>query len=84
MPVAQAIGLVAASCTTLAFLPQVVRSWRTRHTRDISLAMSVVMTTGIALWLVYGWMIGDVPLILANTVTLVFSATLLVLKLRHG
>ena len=78
------IGLAAAFCTTIAFLPQVIKTWRTRSTGDISLAMFLVFTSGIFLWLVYGLIIGDVPLIAANGITLVLSGTILYFKLRHG
>ena len=71
------IGLVAAFCTTIAFLPQVVKTWRTRSTKDISLWMFLVFTTGIFLWLVYGVIIRDVPLIAANGITFVLSGTIL-------
>jgi MtN3 and saliva related transmembrane protein len=77
-------GVVAGVLTTVAFLPQVIRTWRTRSTGDISLVMFVTYVTGIALWLVYGLMIRDVPLIASNAVTLVLSGTILLLKLRHG
>jgi MtN3 and saliva related transmembrane protein len=78
------IGLLAAFCTTIAFLPQVIRSWRTRSTADLSLSMFLIFTTGIALWLVYGLFMHDLPLIAANGVTLVLSGTILWFKLRHG
>ncbi len=78
------IGLAAAFCTTVAFLPQVIKTWRTRSTKDISLVMFLVFTTGIFLWLVYGVLLRDMPLIVANGTTFVLSATILYLKLRHG
>lgn len=78
------VGFAAATLTTLAFVPQVVRSWRTRVTRDVSLGMFLVMTTGIALWLAYGTLIADWPLIVANGVGFLLSLTVLILKLRHG
>jgi MtN3 and saliva related transmembrane protein len=78
------IGLFAAFCTTLAYAPQAIKTWRTRQTRDISLGMFVLMVTGVVFWLIYGLLIGDLPLILANLVTLSLSGTILVLKLRHG
>jgi MtN3 and saliva related transmembrane protein len=78
------IGLVAAFCTTIAFLPQVIQTWRTRSTKDISLAMFLVFTTGIFLWLVYGVVLHDVPLIAANGTTFVLSGTILYFKFRHG
>lgn len=78
------IGLAAAFCTTIAFLPQVIQTWRTRSTKDISLAMFLVFTTGIFLWLVYGVILRDVPLIAANGITFVLSGTILYFKFRHG
>jgi MtN3 and saliva related transmembrane protein len=77
------IGLVAATLTTVAFVPQVVRAWRTRSTRDISLPMFLVLAAGITLWLIYGAMIRDLPLILANLVTLVLVLMILFFKLRY-
>lgn len=78
------IGLLAACCTTLAYAPQAIKTWRTRSTRDISLGMFSLMVAGIVLWLVYGVLIADLPLILANLVTLALAGTILALKLRHG
>lgn len=78
------IGLAAAFCTTIAVLPQVMRAWRTRSTTDLSLSMFLVFTTGIFLWLVYGPILHDVPLIAANGTTFVLSGTILYLKQRHG
>ena len=84
MTLTMLLGFAAAALTTLAFVPQVVRSWRTRVTRDVSLGMFLVMTTGIALWLAYGALIGDWPLIVANGVGFLLSLTVLILKIRHG
>jgi MtN3 and saliva related transmembrane protein len=78
------IGLLAAFCTTLAYAPQAIKTWRTRSTADISLGMFSLMVVGIVFWLIYGVLIADLPLILANLVTLALAGTILVLKLRHG
>jgi len=78
------IGFVAGTCTTLAFLPQVIRTWRTRSTEDISLGMFSLMVFGIALWLFYGIVIGDWPLIVADGISLCFAATILWMKVRFG
>jgi MtN3 and saliva related transmembrane protein len=78
-----AIGYAAAIFTTVAFVPQVIKSWRTRSTGDLSSTMLVVFTAGIILWLIYGLAIGSMPVILANAITLVLSATLVMLKLRR-
>ena len=78
------MGLLAAFCSTAAFLPQVVKTWRTRSTKDISIVMFMVLVIGILLWLAYGIMIQDIPLIVANSVTLLFAGTILFFKLKHG
>lgn len=78
------IGMIAGTLTTIAFVPQVWRVWKTRSTSDISLGMYLVFTTGVGFWLAYGLMLGAWPIILANTVTLALTGTVLALKLRHG
>jgi MtN3 and saliva related transmembrane protein len=77
------LGLIAGTCTTAAFLPQLVKIWKSRSTRDISLLMYVVISTGILLWLIYGIIIDSVPVIAANAVTLVIAAMILILKIRY-
>ncbi|MBV5326012.1 MAG: SemiSWEET family sugar transporter [Chlorobium sp.] len=78
------IGLVAATCTTCSFLPQVIKILRTKRTKDVSLLMYTILTTGLFLWLIYGFILKDLPLILANTVSFTLSMCVLVLKVRHG
>ncbi len=78
------IGLVAATATTTALFPQVFKSWRTKQTGDLSLLMYVLLGSGAFLWLVYGAIISDLPLILANAVSLVAVASMLFLKIRYG
>lgn len=78
------MGLLAGMCTTAAFLPQVVKIFRTRKTEDISLGMYIILTIGILLWILYGWLNGDVPLMLANGITFILASSILVMKLRHG
>lgn len=78
------IGIAAAILTTAAYAPQAYQAWRTRSTRDVSLPMFLMMVTGITLWLIYGLMIGDLPLILANAVTLLLAGAILVAKLRFS
>ena len=77
-----ALGLVAGCLTTAAFVPQVVQVVRSRSARDVSLATFALFSAGVALWLVYGVVLGAVPVILANAVTLVLSVAILVCKLR--
>jgi len=78
------VGLGAATLTTVAFVPQVWRSLKTHDTRGISLSMYAVFTSGVALWLAYGVLLGDLPIILANIVTLALASIVLVLKIRYG
>ena len=78
------VGYLAGTCTTVAFLPQVIRTWRTRSTQDISLGMFSLMVFGIALWLYYGVVMGDWPLIIADGISLILAAIILILKLRFG
>lgn len=84
MAVLDYTGYVAALCTTSAYVPQVLRVYRTRSTKDISLKMFLVLVTGLCLWLVYGLWRGEMPLIGANSVTLMLASTILYFKLRHG
>jgi len=78
------LGFAAATLTTGAFVPQAVKTIKSRNTSDISLAMYVIITIGIVLWLLYGLRIGSWPMIFANTISLGLSATILGLKLRYG
>jgi MtN3 and saliva related transmembrane protein len=81
---ATSIGLLAAVCTTTSFVPQVVKAWRSRSTRDVSAGMFALQVTGNSMWLLYGALIGDLPLVIANLITLGLVATVLALKLRYG
>jgi MtN3 and saliva related transmembrane protein len=78
------LGFAAATCTTLAFAPQVMKVWRTRSTADISLGMFLFLVFGIVLWLFYGVLTGDGPLIAANAVTLLLAAAILFMKLKYS
>lgn len=78
------VGGLAATCTTLAFIPQAVHSYRTRDLSGISLPMYSIFTAGVALWLVYGLLRQDWPIIIANTITVALSAMILVLKIKEN
>ena len=78
----QLLGLLAGSLTTAAFLPQVLKTWRSRSAKDLSLGMFSLFCLGVAMWLVYGLMVKDIPVIAANLVTLLLASTLLFFKLR--
>jgi MtN3 and saliva related transmembrane protein len=78
------LGYVAAVLTTAAFVPQALKTIRSRDTRGISLAMYVVFTIGVVFWFAYGVALGSWPMIIANTITFALAAVILGLKLRHG
>jgi MtN3 and saliva related transmembrane protein len=79
-----AIGLAAGFLTTIAFVPQAFHIYRTRSARDISLHTFAAFTLGVTLWLVYGIMRGEMPIIVWNAVTLTVAAAILGMKLRFG
>ena len=81
---ADGVGVAAAILTTLCWVPQAAKTIRSRDTRGISLAMQLALNVGILLWLAYGLLLGSLPLIGANLLTLSMTTTILVLKLRHG
>jgi MtN3 and saliva related transmembrane protein len=76
------LGLSAGTCTTIAFLPQVIKTWKSRSAKDLSLGMFSFFCFGVLLWLVYGIFQHDVPVIAANFITLMLASTLLFFKLR--
>lgn len=76
-------GLIAAVCTTIAFVPQVLQIWKTKKVDDISLTMYLIFFTGVVFWLIYGILIKSLSVTLANTVTLVLVSIILGLKLRY-
>ena len=78
------LGYVAGLLTTIGFVPQLVKSWRMKETKDLSLPMLLIMDAGLSLWLIYGMMIGDPALIAANSVSTPITFTLTGLKLRYG
>ena len=83
-PGIEAVGSAAALLTTLCWVPQAVRTIRTRDTRAISLWTQAGFSLGLLLWLIYGLFIGSLPLVLANAVTLALVSIILVMKLRYG
>lgn len=81
---ATVVGMIAGLCTTAAFVPQVVRIIKTRHTADLSLAMYAIFVAGTLLWLAYGLMIGSLPVVIYNLLTSLLAGAVLVMKLRFG
>jgi len=83
MDLITALGIVAGTLTTFAYFPQVVKTWRSRSADGMSWSMLIILCMGISLWLVYGVYANDTPLILANLFTLMFSSTILAVKVRY-
>jgi MtN3 and saliva related transmembrane protein len=84
MDLTSLVGLLSAAGTTSAFIPQVVRIIKTHDTKGISLFMYIIFTTGVALWLAYGVLLNDLPIIIANVITLILAITILFLKIKNG
>tara|TARA_Y100000590_G_scaffold171113_1_gene195742 strand:- start:1202 stop:1459 length:258 start_codon:yes stop_codon:yes gene_type:complete len=77
------IGFFAGFCTTIAFIPQAIKAWKTKSTKDISLLMFLIFITGVFFWLVYGILIHEMPLIVANAITLILALSILVAKIKY-
>ncbi len=77
------LGYAAGALTTIAFVPQVIRTWKTKSAKDISLGMFVTFCLGVLLWLVYGIMLRSLPVIIANAAVLALSTVILVMKLKY-
>ncbi len=84
MDIQDLIGYIAATLTTAAFVPQAWKTFRTRDVSGISLGMYALFTTGVALWLAYGIALRNLPITLANAITLSLALAVLVMKLRYG
>ena len=78
------IGLLAGLITTLGFVPQVVKGYRSGHMEDVSLIMPAVLMVGMGLWLVYGIFLNDLPIVLWNAVSIALNAVMIFLKLRYN
>ncbi|MFH1429071.1 MAG: SemiSWEET transporter [Candidatus Margulisiibacteriota bacterium] len=76
------LGMTAGVLTTFSFVPQVIKTWQTKSARDISMVMMVCLSSGILLWTIYGILMGALPIIIANGVTLVLAVSILVMKIR--
>jgi MtN3 and saliva related transmembrane protein len=77
------LGLIAGTLTTIAFLPQLLKTWKSKSAQDVSLVMMITFSVGIFLWIIYGFAIGAMPIIVCNAVTLVLALMILVLKIRY-
>jgi len=82
MDIVNLTGTLAGCLTTIAFIPQVVKTWKTRSAQDISLFMFLLFSCGLLLWLIYGILLKALPIILANGITLALSTSILAMKVR--
>lgn len=83
MDIFELLGYLAAILTTISFFPQVVKIYKTKETKSISLSMYIVLIIGILLWLIYGIYLKSMPMILANAVTLVLLIYILIMKIKY-
>jgi len=84
MDIATITGSLAAICTTVSFIPQVLKILKTHNTEGISLEMYIVFTIGVICWLAYGILLNELPIIISNSVTLILSAIILISKIKYG
>ncbi|MFK7952301.1 MAG: SemiSWEET transporter [Ekhidna sp.] len=80
----QLIGYIAAILTTISFLPQAIRTIKTKDTSGLSLTMYGLFIIGILFWILYGIQLGELPIIISNAITLLISSVILGMKLKHG
>ena len=78
------LGIVAGACTTLSIVPQIIKTYRTKHTEDLSLWMFCLLALGVATWCVYGVLISALPIVIANAITFVLVVYIIAMKLKHG
>lgn len=83
MQLIDSLGLIAGTCTTLAFLPQLFKVWQSKSAEDLSWGMLIVFSLGLLLWLIYGLFINALPVILSNLITLILNLVILSLKIRY-
>ena len=77
-------GFLAALLTTIAFLPQLYKTWKTKSADDVSLIMLILFITGLICWIIYGLKINSIPILVANVVTFIFNFSILILKLSYN
>jgi MtN3 and saliva related transmembrane protein len=78
------LGYLAGTLTVVSFLPQVIRAWKSRQTRDLSLHMFAILITASTLWVIYGAIIGDWPVIVTNVLMVALNSGIAVAKVRYG
>lgn len=84
MTLPEIIGFIAFTITTLAIVPQVIKTIKTRETKALSLSMMIMFIVGLSVWAIYGFMIGSTPIVVANTIGVLGNIGMLITKLKHG
>jgi MtN3 and saliva related transmembrane protein len=84
MELVDSVGYIAATLTTAAFLPQVLKIWKSKSTKDLALPTLLSFILGVGMWLIYGLLVKSIPVIIANAVTLVLNLVILRFKLKYG
>lgn len=84
MQITELIGFTAGGLVTISYLPQVIKSWKTKSTRDVSLLLGAVNSIGQILWIVYGVVVHSASLVTMSSLTLSLTLSLLFLKIKHG
>ena len=77
-------GFSAALLTTIAFLPQLYKTWKTKSAEDVSLIMLILFITGLICWIIYGFKINSIPILVANIITFIFNFSILILKITYS
>ncbi len=77
-------GFLAALLTTIAFLPQLYKTWQTKSAGDVSISMLILFITGLICWIIYGLKINSIPILVANLITLIFNLSILILKITYS
>ena len=77
-------GFLAAFLTTIAFLPQLYKTWKTKSAEDVSLIMLIFFITGLVFWIIYGLKINSIPILVANIITFIFNFSILILKITYS
>jgi MtN3 and saliva related transmembrane protein len=83
MDIITIVGLIAAAFTTVALLPQLIKVWRTKSTKDISTGMFTLFCVGVFLWFVYGFYLNDIPIVLANSLAFIQALIILLFKAKY-
>ena len=84
MNIVSAIGILAGICTTISFVPQALKVYKTKDTKSLSLGMFLIFLLGISLWLTYGIILHNTPITIANSITMPMAIYIIIMKIKHG